>query len=259
MVVSPFDPWIETTGGTVGVLGNIDAERDGLPSGEYNASYTVYSQGSNIDDNFTSAKNWLVETYSFHPESLENSLDIYTDLLEIYRSRGIGTVDPGGASSRLNAGQVVSTMVSTDSNIVLFTPPSGTAEITAAGFSFGGQSGVVFIDGNLNIDGVVKITISSRALIFIVNGAITVDSDVDEIDGIFVSNNTGAFNSGSGTNQLVVNGSVLAFGGVDFGRDLSGSDNEDTPAELIQYQPSYLWILREIAGETTIGFKELTP
>ena len=266
LIEANFPAWIQTKDGTVGAIDKIDMERDNLPPGEYNASYVVISTHLDAIKNFTSAKNWLVGQYPDpDPRSWEGSADIYADLLENYRSRGIGTVDSAVPVDRLNDGQVASALAIADSNIVLFTPPSGTAFVNVPdGFPFGGQSGVVFIDGNLDINGEVSIP-PGTALVFIVNGAITVDPGVTEINGIFVSNNTnsagdpGVFSSGSGSNQLTVNGSVLAFGGVDFGRALPGNDNKDTPAELIRFQPSYLWLLRDIAGLSTKQFKELAP
>ena len=77
---------------------------------------------------------------------------------------------------------------------------------------YSGYPAVVFIDGDLKITNRVRID-SDTGLVFIVSGKIEVDGGVTEIDGFYIAN--GIFDSGNSSNQLVVSGSILAFGGVD--------------------------------------------
>ena len=68
------------------------------------------------------------------------------------------------------------------------------------------------------------------------------------------------------TCQLVLNGAVIAFGGVDLGRDL-GDSNPTTPAEVFNYDPAYLYLFAQVDAttkETLLGeeksrFLEIEP
>lgn len=247
-VESPFFSWVQTKGGTVGVIEEIKMKRDGLPSGEYNAGYSVISTDSDAIEKFTSAKKWLLNDYpDFNPESLERSDDIYATLFEKYRNiKAIDLSNPGDIFSKITGGIMVSE------------PAGGEVKFEDLGKYSTDKPSIVFIDGELiiNKNVVIDIAINKGGLIFIVNGDINVNSSVGRLDGIYIS--TGEFTTGSSDTQLNVNGSVISFEDPKLERDL-GPGNKAAPAELIDYQPAYLWIFKDVAGFSTKQFKELTP
>ena len=105
---------------------------------------------------------------------------------------------------------------------------------------------------------------------FVVQGNITIDKDVTFLDGIFITN--GDFNTSTNTDdddpvacgtlvdreQLVINGAVYVFGQACFTRDLT-YDNEDQPAEKINFEPKYLWLFQDSIGESKAFYRELSP
>ena len=266
-ILPPFEPWIQTEGGDVGVFdvsgADIKVERgpnfgEALTGGQTHSDFLVTIEGSNLNsDNFTSARDWLVESYpyvttgSYTP--LEASADIYDSLINLYSSRGIDDVD-------LDTSNLFSAASNGSINDVASTSSSGILSYTGDvvfddSANYTGDPAVVFINGKLNIDKEVKIH-SDTGLIFIVSGDIVVDDSVTEIDGFYIAN--GIFDSGNSSNQLVINGAAISFGGFDLG-DRRSSNNETIPAELIKYEPKYLYLLRDIAGIAVETFRELAP
>ena len=105
---------------------------------------------------------------------------------------------------------------------------------------------------------------ADTGLVFIVGGDIEVTPNVKTIEGMFITN--GKFhsrNNNCGSNistpdQLVINGAVHAFGEFCFTRDL-GADNQNIPAELINYEPKYLYLFGDIVGDPTVIYREVAP
>lgn len=268
-ILPSFEPWIQTEEGDVGVYDGSEAvikvERGpnfgkALTGGQTHSDFLVTIEGNNQNsDNFTSARDWLVEGYpSFDSTSLEASVNIYESLNTLYSSRGIDDVN---LSASNNIFSVISSAANSSLSDILI--EIGDVEFGDPA-NYTGDPAVVFIDGNLNITDRVLIN-SDTGLVFIVSGNIVIDGSVTEIDGFYIAN--GIFDSGSSSNQLEINGSVLAFGGVDvkdkrsFGSAdcSSGFCNEDNPSEYFRYEPKYLYLLRDIAGIAVETFRELAP
>ena len=94
---------------------------------------------------------------------------------------------------------------------------------------------------------------SDDSSIFIVGGDITVNSDVDRIDGIYITN--GTFSDGDIGNTLVVDGSVYART-----VDLSRVNSENSlPSESFVFNPKYLDLLTDVVGVPTVSWKEVAP
>jgi len=261
------EPWIKTTVGDVGANGPIGPMATAPPSGEVNADYLALAIGRVDAATFKSAKNWLVGGYlAFSTGSFEASPDIYSALYDKYTTKGFKVMTSWSPLIALVQIKNAANAASNPNHIVYYHPPTGTALIRSF-VHYNGPPAVVFIDGNLSIlPGFYKGLLidgngTDSGLVFVVNGNINIDPGVKEIDGIYVSK--GLFKSGSFSavppdEQLVVNGAVLAYSGLNLERSLNNA-NKTTPSEVFNYDPGYLWIFRDILGSSTAGFRELAP
>ncbi|MEX0617088.1 MAG: vWA domain-containing protein [Candidatus Woykebacteria bacterium] len=266
-ILADYDPWIKTTDGTVGVLdrtlatARIDMNRSSPP--EDNASYLTLVDGG--INNFTSAKDWLVGGYPFNStaanspnsDSLEGSADIYATLKNKYEAREIGALTgPGPCIYCIRDSRIDNAAGISSSKILLFNPGGALSPLIDNKIDYHGDSAVIFVNGDLRIEKDVEVD-SDKGLVFIVNGNILVeDDDVKTLDGVYISN--GVFNSHAGDERLTINGSVLAFGGFNLQRNLN-SDNFDRPSERFLFEPKYLWLFRNILGDSNVLFEELPP
>ena len=250
-------PWSQTEGGNVGVDGKIDMQTNTPPTGEDNAENLVIYD--NPRDHFTSAKGWLVSSYTFHTTSLEDSSDIYDDLLNIYQSRGVTSVT-------LDDANTVTADISTaaaGSNNILVQSGTPTNVIINDTTPYSGKPIVVFIPGNLQINRNTNID-NDTGIVYVVGGNLRIlgSAVATDIDGFFIVNQ--ATSTGVIPNQqLTVNGGIVSFGNnsstaFTFERDL-GATNRTEPAERFIFQPRYLWLLKDLAGVSPKAFEELTP
>ena len=122
---------------------------------------------------------------------------------------------------------------------------------------------VLFVDGNLSIDGIVDLTQGTGFFMAIVTGDIRVNSGVShpnvgepELEGIFVTNRN--FVSSLDSNQLIIRGMVSAYGGVILGRDLGGG-NVNSPSEFFEYAPDLLFNFPKSFNLKRTRWKEVTP
>jgi len=121
---------------------------------------------------------------------------------------------------------------------------------------------VLFVDGNLNIDGIIDLTNGRGFFMAIVSGNITVNSGVwhpnvnsPELTGIFVAN--GNFISETDTNTLYIRGMVSAYNQVQLDKDLA--DNSQTPAEKFEYAPELIFKMPQSFNLKRTRWKEVSP
>ena len=99
--------------------------------------------------------------------------------------------------------------------------------------------------------------------VFIVSGSINIARNTTAANGVFIAN--GNFNDissvGSTDSQLTVNGSVVAalVGGsnLTFGRTYK--DVAKSAAEIITFEPKYLYLLTDYIGSPDDKYKEVNP
>ena len=252
LIVTIF-PWIKTTGGNVGSLGAIGPiQRDLTLINEFNADYLVISRGA-IDPNFRSVKNWLVgsdTSLKIYPEPSPTMYDTLwnrfgKDATKRTTDDDIDFPNPGGVFWY-------------DGNFTLNGCHSG------GSFKFSGNA-VFFVHGNLTLKkdigdpgaGARCNYNDGNRIVFVVSGSIVVDKDpvgnpVRILNGYFIAN--GNFSDGSSNQQLIINGGLAAFGNISLQRTFSNG-----PAELINFDPAYLWYFRDLIGEAKIIFRELAP
>lgn len=123
----------------------------------------------------------------------------------------------------------------------------------------GGDSLVVFVDGDLRIAS--NITVSSGSfLAFIVRGDITIDKSVTAVQGLYVADGVLTTESAEPTDdvQLNVQGSMVAWGGVSLSRDL-GSANINTPAEKFGYRPDLIVNMPTKMKTYALEWSEVVP
>ena len=267
--IAGADPWLKTTGGDVGSFFDIDMLRDVNLDGFFNADYLVIAQNPFVIDNFYSGKGWEIDQYGgltgliLDPDPTSSTM--YDVLWDKYRGKiedTTGTVVP--PPDELNNG-IITGAVDVDGGVMLWDGDIGGVNVTNFGAGANERPAVIFVDGNMTIDNNISINANS-GIIFIVSGDITVDATVDEIAGMFITDGTFysrdvitcALNPSHDDDRLVINGAVYAFGDLCFTRDL-GASNENTPAELINYEPKYLYLFQEIVGDPTVIYREVAP
>ena len=255
------DPWLKTTGGDVGSFFDINMTRDIFSDeGLYNADYLVITKTPPLIVNFDSEEGWEINTYgglTLDPDPTSSTM--YDVLWDKYGGDSQG--DRSGAT--LNQGNMVSTVVS-DGGVMRWVGNIDGVNL----WNYQGAPAVIFVDGSMTIDADMSMD-ADTGVIFIVKEDIIVDDDVIEIAGVFITN--GVFNShdtnscgvasdGYGSDdRLVINGAVHAFGQLCFTRDPGGASNLNTPAELINYEPKYLYLFQEIVGDPTVIYREISP
>jgi hypothetical protein len=116
----------------------------------------------------------------------------------------------------------------------------------------------------LSPSGGITMSPSGNGLLTIVtNGSIKVGDNTTTIEGVYMADKS--FSSCTSSecgvdigDQLTVNGSVIAWGGVNLNRTL-GSDNDENPAELFTYEVSYLDKLPDFFKISHMSWKEVAP
>lgn len=138
----------------------------------------------------------------------------------------------------------------------------------------GTESGLVFVDGDVNIGPYSGNQLSCNddnfGLVFIVKGNVYIHKDVTQVDGVFMSEGTictASYIQSDGTRicpsnyiiapQLIINGSLVSLNPankIQFRRTLV--DN-NLPAEVINHQVKYLVLMRNLMFETPQLWSEI--
>jgi len=137
-------------------------------------------------------------------------------------------------------------------------PTSSEATVSVPWTVTSGESYVVFVNGNLRIASNVTVE-PGGFLAFIANGRITVSPAVTQVQGLYVADESLVTESnGVADVQLGFEGSMVAWGGVALGRDLSAS-NIDDPAETFTYRPDLLVNMPEKMKVFALRWQEVVP
>jgi hypothetical protein len=131
------------------------------------------------------------------------------------------------------------------------TLPGGSSigAITSAGI---GGTGLVFVNGDLNVDG--DTTISDQFLMVVVKGNINIDQNVTKLDGVFVGTNIYA--TGLNDTPLTINGVLYATGNVDFGRGFTTKSlNNKQSAVVVNYRPDLVFTMPGKLVQVISGWK----
>ena len=142
----------------------------------------------------------------------------------------------------------------------LFWYNPATANLTTAWNVSSGESYVVFVNGDLNLQNNVTVA-SGGFLAFIVKGRIIVAPAVTKLQGIYLS--TGDFTTQSvyvlnvqNDVPLAVQGSVVTWGNLDLHRNLGGVGNF-SPGESFTYRPDLLTNMPKGMQSFTLNWQQV--
>jgi len=244
------DGWFQTQGGDVGALGAITAQKapptcSTTPGAACNSQYLLV--GGSTNTNIRSNK-WKFTNSSGSNVGPLMPAATYTYLAERFLNKATNQ----GASCAVSVG------------LNKCTPAGGT-------WTFGGGAApagnsVVFVLGNLVITGNVTAP-GSNTITFVVSGNITVNTNVSNLDGLYVAG--GLFKdtdlaTGISGPQLVANGSIYA-GDMTLTRVLGGllcgafCNNTLYPAESFIFSPKYITTLGTLLGTPAVTWQEVAP
>ncbi|OGM02531.1 hypothetical protein A2115_00935 [Candidatus Woesebacteria bacterium GWA1_41_8] len=138
-----------------------------------------------------------------------------------------------------------------------------TGDLTMRGEpTLGSDRVILFVDGDLIIDGTIDLTRGLGFFMAVSSGNITVNPGVrhptagePELEGLFVADNN--FITAGGTDELSIRGMVTAYGQVILNRNLS--DNTQNPAEVFTYAPDLLFNYPTSLTLKRTRWKEVTP
>jgi len=259
LTVEDSRPWLQTVGGIVGSKSQINGgwvpPGSCPPIANCNATHTVVA-GSLID-NFRSAKSWLLRNYSGGP-SLGLNYTKYSDLKRDFSADACTRT--GNQLPAAKGRYQYNSSVNWDNNIA--NPFSGSCPNFGANYKNGA---VVFINGSLTISASNAPFVFSPPVptVFIVSKSINIASNVMTANGIFIADE--GFNDvdggGDTSSRLTVDGSILASlvgsKAMIFGRTYR--DAAKGAAEIINFNPRYLWLMTQYLGTTKDSYSEVNP
>ena len=230
-----FNPYFTVERGSIYSGGDVIGSEFVRP-GAYNARYLIKAKGNitNILSNLGSEAGLLenIAGYQFLEESVAGKF-----------GNQLGTVDVTGLETEANEGNNKNKYGSDlvlnnfDENIENKVMIIVNNDLTLSSQSITG-SGVVIVEGDLYLNGNINYNDPSpilnlndiSSLVWIVKGNVNISSTVEEIVGTFIvlgdgTGEKGKFNSGTGINQLIVSGNVIAKKFI-LEREYSGSASE---------------------------------
>lgn len=126
----------------------------------------------------------------------------------------------------------------------------------------GSHTGVIFVDGNLDIRANITYGSPTTGLVFVVKGDVFVQKPVTQVNAFIVTYGTFC----SATNETIcdtdsslfgINGGLIALDPAK--KPLFSRNNSDNakPSEIIIFQPKYLAILKDVFSREEIFWKEI--
>ena len=117
---------------------------------------------------------------------------------------------------------------------------------------------ILFVDGNLTINGNITLDDGEGFFGVFVSGDIIISPTVTSLEGLYLTD-TG-FETGSlGPDldaPLLVRGSVASYGGMSLQRDLA---DDSSPAEIFEFAPDQLLLFPESLGYSRTRWTEVAP
>jgi hypothetical protein len=176
----------------------------------------------------------------------------------------------GTLQSKLTANKNKNILISTTGNLTV-----GTLNFDAYPDT---TVAVVFVDGDILINQDIIQKSATQGIVFIASGDINIDQSVARVDAVLITFGRycsfwDATRVGAECGEpsvllptlkaLTINGSIISLTqnslkAPKFVRNIGGVKNTSTPAEVVNYQPKYLAILKEVFGRTTKIWSEET-
>lgn len=144
------------------------------------------------------------------------------------------------------------------------------------------ETGVIFIDGNLYINTNILNNKTTKGIVFVVKGTIYINRDVTTVNAYMIShgknpsgnditpfcdawdgtscNNTTDYSDNTSRKYLTINGSVISLNATlspQFVRKKYDPAAGNTPAEVFNYDPKYLVIMKDIFSRDLRIWREI--
>jgi hypothetical protein len=163
---------------------------------------------------------------------------------------------------------IAASPVTTDQlNTLVANSPDGykwyfrTGALTLQAQALAANKVILFVAGDLTIDGVISLTDGTGFFMAISSGNITVNSNVTgagaELEGIYVADNNFVTATDGSDDQLNIRGMVAAYGAADPNRNLP--NNTQAPSEVFEYAPDLLFNYPTSLTLKRTRWKEITP
>ncbi len=268
--------FFSSTGGDVGAFKQLSVGVNSTNPNRCILACTAYWQsdylvaGRNIDNLVygKTSPQWRLNGYSSQLPTPSGG--VYSYLESKFGNKA--TVDICDGNGRVAGGAGNYTFAATPA--YYYCGGSGNRTISAINFT---GTGVIFIDGNLEIKGNVTASGAANGVVFVVSGDIAVSSSspvVNSIDGIYIAGN-GFYDTNlngssavvtSAGDALTVNGAVYADGTFDKAKAFNLARSFDTvdsnnefPSDIFNFEPKYLVILNDLLATGDVGWKEVSP
>ena len=222
----------------------------------YLSGYDFLS-GSGLGMAASSPNNWIANTsfqgkiidYSYFSSQIPNSLvpeEISTSVVDGSVFESGGTLYRGYYYYHFDGTNLSSLTINGDIDI------SGDRKVVVLA-----ESANIYLNGNVEIlsPGNGFFMIAAGKDVTGTSGYLFIDDLVTNLDGIYFAESE--ISTGAGDTQLVVNGSMVANGGITLERDLV--DNSFTPAEVFNYAPEIVQLFPSIFQQTRMRWKEVVP
>jgi hypothetical protein len=278
-VTNSNQPWFQSAGGDIRIDGEL---KNPVPTGLY-ASIGIASPFADPGILFTaqpsatltsganqstsaSSKGWLSTGNKYKAISGGTRLS-YTYLNSVLTRGGVLTSATTGLTAAGYCGPSHSR-----ANCVLTGIPKGVYKIddtlTITGTNSPFQAGaniIILIPGDLNIQSNILVP-TGTTVVFAVTGNIIVDPSVTQIEGIYSAENK--FDTGSGTNALAINGSLIAnsAGNVSystlsniFTNNRNLATNSTTPSVTFKLRTDFLTNLPDTLKVPNYVIQEVAP
>jgi hypothetical protein len=216
----------------------------------------VYSSASNLTSSTSSQIGWiassgLVTSKTFNYNYFSNSAPdtvVFNTL----------------SSPTITQSDIASGVISPDGYYWYKYVGNGNTVNITEDIDIGNRKVIIFLEeSNLNIGGKINLTDGVGFILTVVDGNLTIDPAVGgsfdtspDIEGIVIAD--GTIDTGSGTNNLHIRGSIVGNTGVAMSRDLD-TGNESTPAEVFEYAPDQILLFPSSLGYRKIDWNEVAP
>jgi len=215
---------------------------------------------------------------------LPYKIPTYEDLKSLYYTQAKTPIRKAQIETPSNQGQFTSAF--TQNNVLLIN-----GDLPDVNYTGTPKPSLVFVDGNLSIENNITYGNENSGIVFVVKDDVYIAPDVTRIDAVIISSGT-IYTAGRGCRTsesshkvsdtgssspievLTINGSLISLNnnsrGIKFCRLVSNfnaatscslNSEATTPAasagEIINYQPKYLVILRNILSDTVKKWSEL--
>lgn len=210
---------------------------------------------SNLTGNFATTGKCIISSQTAFTSY---KLPTYADLKSVYytQSKATNKILNNNPNPTITSASIADNTLYNYTNIGVQTDPS-------AQISYTSKVAVIFVDTNLLINRNIT---GTGGLVIVVGGNINIATSVTQIDAVLIA--AGKIYTAGGlsncsrnsvsASQLIINGSLISLDSsnkIEFCRNLT--DNNQ-PAELINHQPKYLVILRNLYADTIQKWSEIT-